>query len=104
GAIAFQLPMPYRLHSETFSDECLHPHRGRSALQALGYNSWKPYWLFKIHDNPQVLRRTHERLKSLLQTEAVAFFLVCSNDFSRCQECYGECHNRSKPRVGVTWL
>ncbi|MCT7969083.1 hypothetical protein NG799_22475 [Laspinema sp. D1] len=46
GAIALQLPMPYRLHSETFSDECLHLHRGRSALQALRYNSWKPYPLF----------------------------------------------------------
>ncbi|MCT7955092.1 hypothetical protein [Laspinema palackyanum] len=62
------LRMPNRLHSETFSDECLHPHSGRSALQALGYNSWKPYRLFNIHDNQQVLIRTHERLKSLLQT------------------------------------
>ncbi|MCT7962049.1 hypothetical protein NG791_15365 [Laspinema sp. D1] len=46
GAIALQLRMPYRLDSETFCDECLYPHRRRSALQALRYNSWKPYPLF----------------------------------------------------------
>ncbi|MCT7969092.1 hypothetical protein NG799_22520 [Laspinema sp. D1] len=89
--------MPYRLQSETFSDECLHPHIGRSALQALRYNSWKPYWLFKIHDNQQVLRRTHERLKSLLQTEAAAFLLVCSNDFSRCSRVMAGAITRANP-------